>query len=98
VRDVIGYGIAHVSYKRLALGQAWTWQHRLIGHEVVARLMEFADTAPAHRVDPQWTERISKAADPVLRYLPRDTRPIGTPVIARFRSSTPQTFGPLLDH
>jgi hypothetical protein len=89
VRDPIGYGIAHVSYKCLALSQAWTWQHRLIGHEVAARLMEFADAAPAHRVDPQWTERISEAADPVLRYLPRDTRPIGTPVIARFRNPPP---------
>jgi hypothetical protein len=86
VRAIIGYGMAHVSYKRVDLDHEWAWQHRRIAHAVAMRLMEFAEAAPAHRLDPHWKERIRRAAIPVLTYLPRDTGPVGTPMIAFYRN------------
>jgi hypothetical protein len=64
VRDVIGYGIAHVSYSRLKLDQKLAWQHRQIAHELVARAERFASDVPPHRVDPGWAHRLRTHISP----------------------------------
>jgi hypothetical protein len=85
-RDVIGYGVLHVSYRRLKLDKRWAWQHRVIAHELIARIGRFANDVPTQRVDPGWGERVRDHVNPVLTYVPRDARAVGTPIIAFYRN------------
>jgi hypothetical protein len=83
---VIGYGIAHVSYARLKLDDGWAWEHRHIAHAIAERLDVFARTAPNDRLDPGWPDRLRAVVAPISMYLPRDSRPVGTPMIAHYRN------------
>jgi hypothetical protein len=92
VRDVIGYGVAHVSYKRLALDPEWAWQHRTIANDLVAELQQFAQDVPADRTAGEWAERLHQEIEPVLTHLPRGTQPVGTPMIASYCNPRPPIF------
>jgi hypothetical protein len=89
VRNVIGYGVAHVSYKRLALDPEWAWQHRVIATDLAAELERFAQDAPPDRVADRWASRLRKETAPVLTHLPREVRPVGTPMVAFYSNPRP---------
>jgi hypothetical protein len=88
IRNEIGYGVLHVSYKRQALNR-WTWKHRELTHRMVRRLDVFANRVPQRRLDPSWHQRFREYTGPVRALLPRDGRPVGTPMIAHYRNPPP---------
>jgi hypothetical protein len=87
VADYIGFGLAHVTYKRATTeAREWVWQHRIIGHEIAHRLADFVLMVDRDRVDPTWPERMTAALAPVRTFLPRGTQAVGTPMIAFYRN------------
>jgi hypothetical protein len=53
VRDVerrTGFGVAHISYKRINPAEAWGWNHVEIAHRIASRFADFASDVPPHRV------------------------------------------------
>jgi hypothetical protein len=88
IRNEIGYGVLHVSYKRQTLNR-WTWKHGEITHKIVKRIDVFANRVPGGRLDPDWVERFGEYTRPVRALLPRDGRLVGTPMIAHYRNAPP---------
>jgi|SRR5665811_253902 len=63
VRDVhrrTGWGVAHISYKRLDPEEVWGWDHVAIGHRIASRLHDFSEDAPTVRLHPDFRREALK--------------------------------------
>jgi hypothetical protein len=87
VRRRAGFGLAHISYKRLNRNEAWGWDYVGIAHRIASRFYTFASEAPIERVHPDfYTEALREnldfrqhMADREPVFLTRPPEPVGTP-------------------
>jgi hypothetical protein len=82
-RKVIGYGVLHISFKRLRLDEAWAWDHGRMARAVIDRLRAFADAVPDGRLDPGWADRLTVAASEIHSLAAGSS--VGTPVLSQYR-------------
>ncbi len=98
--DRVGWGIAHVSYRRIDPSEEWGWRHLDVSHHLASRFYDFASAAPIQRVTPDFEQEVyeeiidyrKQTDDPLpFPWLADPVGPVGTPghaiTIANLRSS-----------
>lgn len=94
VRDVhrrTGWGVAHISYKRLDPAEVWGWDHVAISHRLASRFNDFSEDAPRSRLHPDFRAEALKEnldfranmAEKEHAFALSPNPPIGTPIHPR---------------
>lgn len=101
----VGWGVAHVSYRRIDPDREWGWQHLDVAHHLASRFYDFASDAPIARVTADFHSgvyaevmayREQTDRPELFSWLHDPVGPVGTPghatTIAALRdpSATPQ--------
>jgi hypothetical protein len=83
-----GWGVAHISYKRIDANEIWGWDHVEIGHRIASRFFDFAEKAPCRRLCPQFRDEALREnldfRENMVRkehpFEPSPNHPVGTPI------------------
>ncbi len=84
----VGWGVAHVSYRRIDPQQEWGWWHLEVSHHLASRFYDFARDAPTGRVTADFYEgvmaevmdyREQSASQLPFAWLDDPAGPVGTP-------------------
>ena len=87
VEERVGYGVAHVSFRRIDTMQNWGWQPLDIAHHLASRFYEFAISAQPNRLpegfeatayDMVMTYRVAVAEREPFERLRTPPQPVGT--------------------
>jgi hypothetical protein len=96
VEERVGYGVAHVSFRRIDNVQNWGWQPLDIAHHLASRFYEFASSARPNRLpegfqatayDMVMTYRVAVAEREPFERLRTPPQPVGTPGFATLEST-----------
>ena len=58
VAEKVGWGVAHVSYRRIDPVDEWGWRHLDVSHHLASCFYEFAVAAPLGRVTPDFEREV----------------------------------------
>jgi hypothetical protein len=91
VSERVGWGVAHVSYRRIDPAEEWGWHHLAISHHLASRFYDFAASAPADRVPDDFEREVcdeileyrsATASREPFEFLHNPPGPVGTPGFA----------------